>query len=325
MHVGLNRLEIFYTVYGCCSVSKAARQLNLSQPAVSQQIKKLEQEIGIPLFTRLHKRLVPTSAAIRLYKEIAPFLSTLDEKIRLLKRPSDKPFGLLRLGSPYEFGREYLPMICHNYRQQYPDVEFKVELDETIPLLNRLDQGSIDIGIIDLVLATGHLGSSTDYYSITPLIDEELVLVCSAAYYERHKQSAAEYKTLAGLDFISDDQESMYLRHWFSHHYDRPNTDFRVVMLVESHQACLHCVRLGMGLALTCYHLVWQDVLNGNMVVINTARENGINTIALSQLQDKKPTLTEKSFCSFLLQEMKKDAIRIRFAGSNRPESDPAC
>ena len=145
MKVGLNRLEIFYTVFDCKSVSRAAEQLNLSQPAVSQQIKKLEQEIGVLLFTRLHKKLIPTVAAIGLYDEIAPFLSGLEEKIRLLKKPSDKPFGLLRLGAPYEFGREYLPIICHHYRQLYPDVEFTVHLDETIPLLKRLDEGTIDV------------------------------------------------------------------------------------------------------------------------------------------------------------------------------------
>lgn len=317
MKIGLNRLEIFYTVFTCNSVSRAAGQLNLSQPAVSQQIKKLEQEIGVLLFTRLHKRLIPTAAAIRLQEEIAPFFDGLDEKIRLLKKPSDKPYGLLRLGSPYEFGREYLPIICHHYRQVYPDVEFSVQLDETVPLLQALDQGHIDIGIIDLVLATGHLGSSTDYYSITPLADEELVMVCSAAYYEQHKSAIERYEELQKLDFISDEHESMYIKHWFAHHYDKTNTSFRVVMMVESHQACLHCVRLGMGLALTCYHLVYRDIQNGSMVVINTERKNVINTMALSQLQDKKPTVTEKSFCSFLLKEMEKEEMRIRFAGSN--------
>lgn len=317
MKFGLNRLEIFYTVYSCSSVSKAAEQLHLSQPAVSQQIKKLEQEIEVLLFTRLHKRLIPTAAAIRLYDEVAPFLMGLDERINQLKIPSEKPYGLLRLGSPYEFGREYLPVICHRYRQTYPEVEFSIELGETVPLLNRLDQGNIEIGIIDLVLATGHLGNSADYYSITPLVDEELVMVCSAEYYEKFKEEFNDYDTLRKLDYISDEHESMYLKHWFSYHYDQPNTKFRVVMVVESHQACLNCVRLGMGLTLTSYHLVWNDVSDGSMVVIKTGRKNSINTMALSQLQDKKPTVTERSFCSFLLKEMKDDTMKKRFAGSN--------
>ncbi|RLE03892.1 MAG: LysR family transcriptional regulator, partial [Bacteroidetes bacterium] len=57
-----NRLKVFYYIYSLKSIAAAARQLHISQPAVSQHLKKLEAEINTSLFVRLHKRMVPTSA-----------------------------------------------------------------------------------------------------------------------------------------------------------------------------------------------------------------------------------------------------------------------
>ena len=77
MHPDLNRLKVFHQVYVYQCIIKAAETLHISQPAVSQQIKKLEAEINVPLFTRLHKRIVPTAAAHKLFKTVNPFLDQL--------------------------------------------------------------------------------------------------------------------------------------------------------------------------------------------------------------------------------------------------------
>ncbi len=314
MQHDLNRLRVFFHIYNCNSVSDAARELNLSQPAASQHLAKLEKELKVQLFTRIHKKLIPTSAGQLLHEAISPFLSGLPEILHGLRHPADVPYGLIRIGVPYEFGRAYLPEICHAFRQHYPGVRFSIRLGEPLPLLKLLRKGDIDFAVIDLVLATIQLmGGSTDLYSIDPLIDEELALICSEAYYDREIAGDHSYEKLIEKEYISDEHDDMFLKHWFSHHFKRSNVQPNVVLTVESHQACLRCVKLGMGLTTTSSHMVWREIVAGSIVPVTTITPNAINTISLVELQDKVPTITEKTFHAHIKKSMLQDSMLRRF------------
>lgn len=314
MHHDLNRLRVFFHIYTCNSVSEAARELNLSQPAASQQLQKLEKELKVQLFTRIHKKLIPTSAGRQLHATLEPFLSGLPDILQSLRFPADMPYGLVRIGSPYEFGRAYLPDICHAFRQQFPEVRFNIRLGEPLSLLKLLQQGDIDFAVIDLVLATMQaMGGSTDLYSIEPLIDEELTLICSEEYYNREIKGDHSFDNLIGKEFVSDEHDDMFLKHWFFHHFRKGNLRPNVVLTVENHQACLRCVKLGMGLTTTSSHMVWKEITAGSIVPVTTGTQNAINTISLVELQDKVPTITEKTFSSHIRQAMRQDSMLRRF------------
>lgn len=314
MQHDLNRLRIFYNIYRLNSVSNAARKLNLSQPAVSQHLKKLEKELKVPLFTRIHKKLVPTSAGRQLYDTIEPFLTGLPDILQGLRYPADTPYGLVRIGVPYEFGRAYLPDICHSFRVKYPEVRFSIRLGEPLSLLKLLHEGEIDFAVIDLVLATMQLmGGSADFYSIDSMIDEELTLICSREYYDKEIHGDHSYENLIEKEFISDEHDDMFLKHWFLHHFKKRNIRPNVVLTVESHQANLRCVKLGMGLTTTSSHMVWKEIRSGLIVPITTGTPNAINTISLVELQDRIPTITEKTFHTHIMESMQHDTMLRRF------------
>lgn len=85
------------------------------------------------------------------------------------------------------------------------------------------------------------------------------------------------------------------------------------MLTVESHQACLRCVKLGMGLTTTSSHMVWQEIVAGSIVAITTGTPNAINTISLVELQDKIPTITEKTFRTHIVRAMQQDGMLRRF------------
>ena len=314
MQIDLNRLRVFFTVFTRESVSEAARQLSLSQPAVSQHLQKLEKELGVQLFTRIHKKLLPTAAAIQLHQIVEPFLATLPEALAQLKLPSDVPSCQLRLGAPYEFGQAYLPDICHGFRQQYPDVRFRIKLGESLSLLKSLREGELDFAVIDLLLASLHfIDQRTEMYSMDALIEEELAMICSRDYYDREIRGDHSCDNLITKEFISDEHDDSFLRHWFAYHFGTVARQPNIVVMVESHQANLRCVKLGMGLTITSSHMVWKEIAEGSMVPINTAKPNAINTISLVQLQDKIPTVTEKTFHRYIRKHMQGDAMLRRF------------
>ncbi|MCK4502934.1 MAG: LysR family transcriptional regulator [Desulfuromonadales bacterium] len=309
-----NRLKFFYYIYSQNSIVAAARSLHLTQPAVSQQLQKLEAEIQATLFVRLHKKLVPTEAAKRLFALVQPFMDSLQEGIENIRLPLDRPAGLLRIGAPPEFGKEYLPPLSNSFRQKYPEVRFSFRFDETAPLLDMLKKGDLDFVLVDVFMPKGQFLETPHLFSIDPLIDEELILACSQSYYQKEIRGDHSFANLSTREYISDEDELMILTYWFRHHFKKAVPKLNVVMSINSHESLISGIRLGMGLGLTSAHLVYDELIEGTIISIETAKKNAKSWISLVQLQDKVPSLTEKTFIAHLKRGMQEEEILKKFA-----------
>lgn len=300
MFPDLNRLHVFYYVYSFKSIIKAARELRLTQPAVSQQIKKLEIETRAPLFIRLHKKIIPTSAGDQLYLMVKPFIETIKENIKSISNPQDKPSGNLKIGAPFEFGKKYLPEICHMYRKKFKDVTFCISLEESDKLLVMLKEGELDFALIDYFSTKDQFFGRPALYKIEPLIEETLILACSKAYYTACITDDISFEKLLCLDYVTDEHEPVILKHWFWHHFKKQVFDLNIVLTIDSHQALLSCIKCGMGLGITATHLVWKEIQKGSICAISPGKTKMISRISLVQLAGKIPTFTEKSFQTYL-------------------------
>jgi len=300
----LNRLKVFYHVYSLQSINMAAKDLHLTQPGISQHIKKLEIEIKTPLFIRRHKKIIPTRAADKLFDMVKPFIETLGSEIGNIAKPMDHPCGLLRIGAPLEFGRTYFPIICHAFRKKYNQVKFKISLGEPDQLLDMLNRGVLDFAVIDYFSAKDQFLGKPEQYKIDPLAEETFILAGSKEYFETKMKKRVTFETLVLMDFITDEVEPVILKHWFWHYFKKPISKFNLIMTIESHQALLSCVRLGMGLAITADHLVWDEIETGKIIPIFPTKKKVINKISFVQLRDKKPTLTEKTFQTFFKKQI---------------------
>ncbi|MBU8911878.1 MAG: LysR family transcriptional regulator [Desulfobacterales bacterium] len=301
----LNKLRVFYHVYLLQSINMAAKNLHLTQPGVSQHIKKLELEIKTPLFVRCHKKIIPTRAADKLFDMVKPFMETLGSEIKNISKPMDHPYGLLRIGAPLEFGKTYFPAICQTFRKKYNQVTFKIRLEEPGQLLDMLNRGSLDFVVIDYFSAKDQFFGKPEQYKIDPLAEETFVLAGSKEYFENTMKKNISFETLISMDFITDEHEPFILKHWFWHYFKKSISNFNIIMAIESHQALLNCVRLGMGLAITADHLIWNEIETGKIIPIFPTKEKVINEISFVQLKGKKPTLTEEMFQTFFKKQIK--------------------
>ena len=308
----LNRLKVFYHVYSLQSMNMAAEKLHLSQPGISQHIQKLESEIKTPLFIRRHKKIIPTRAADKLFDMVKPFIEALSCEIKDIARPMDRPYGLLRIGVPLEFGKTYFPAVCHAFRKKYSQVTFKIRLEEPDQLLNMLNGGLLDFAVIDYFSAKDQFFGRPELYKIDPLAEETFVLVSSKEYFENTMKKNISFENLMAMDFITDEHEPVILKHWFWHYFKKSISKLNIIMAIESHQALLNCVRLGMGLAITADHLIWNEIKEDKMIPIFPTREKVINKISFVQLRDKQPTLTEATFQAFFKKQIKtKKSLKI--------------
>jgi len=305
----LERMKVFYHVFSGKSVVAAAKTLNVSQSAVSQTLQKLENEINCPLFTRLHKRLVPTAAGQRLFVVVQPFMLELDACLKTLDQSKNEPVGELRIGAPAEFGKAYLPAITAAFRRQYPKVTFFLKFGDAGALLPMVKQGRLDFALVDEFLTQNRFFGDLAIYHFDPIVKEEVSLACSRQYYEEFVKGDHSFKNIAQQNFITYRHNAQTVKNWFRHHFGKHNANLNIVLTVASHQAVISAIRHHVGMGMVASHLVKKEIENGQMVLIDTSKPTIINQISIVNLQDKVPPLAEKVFVNFLAGEVKSMGI----------------
>lgn len=131
------------------SLNRAAERIGRSQSAVSQQMRKLEEQVGLPLFRRRGRGLMLTESGDLILSYARRILDLNDEAIRAARGASVE--GVVRFGLPGDFAETWLPAALGQFKKTHPAVRVEVAVERNGMLLERLDQGELD-----LVLAMGY-------------------------------------------------------------------------------------------------------------------------------------------------------------------------
>lgn len=140
-------LEILCTVIETGSFTAAAAALDLSQPAVSQQIAKLEDSLGLTLFVREHGRTRPTETALMLYEEATQAFDGLDRVINLARDIRSLDRGMIRVAAPHSVGSTYLPRALRRLVDGRPNLRILVQLGTYERIVGLVAAREVDIGI----------------------------------------------------------------------------------------------------------------------------------------------------------------------------------
>jgi molybdate transport repressor ModE-like protein len=140
----LKHIEAFSAVISAGSISQAARELGVSQPAVSQMIKALEEAIGAPLFTRRNGAIFPTSRAESLREEAVDLLAHLDRFQTLLSHQNTGTLSTIRLSASMSITSELLPPVLEDLTQHHAGLKFYVSSVPLSAMVASLVQGHID-------------------------------------------------------------------------------------------------------------------------------------------------------------------------------------
>ena len=147
MNINFEYYKIFYHVAKASSISAAARELCISQPAVSQAIKALEQAIGIELFIRTKKGVSLTNAGELLYSHVAAGYESISLGEQQLSQLLHMETGEIRIGASDMTLQFYLLPYLEHFHQLYPGIKVHVTNAPTPSTINHLLSGNIDFGI----------------------------------------------------------------------------------------------------------------------------------------------------------------------------------
>jgi DNA-binding transcriptional LysR family regulator len=150
-HLPMNRnidvavARAFLAIIETGSVTLAARQLNLTQGAISQQLRRLEDLGDRPLFVRAGRRMAPTPEGKRLLPTVKQFLAANERMVAALRQPAFE--GEVRFGVPYDIIGGYAPSILRQFGRAFPSIRVTLICKDTVVLLQELKTGAIDLAL----------------------------------------------------------------------------------------------------------------------------------------------------------------------------------
>ena len=148
--VNLELYRVFYTVARCGSLTKAAQELYISQPAVSQSIRQLENQLGTTLFNRVHKGMELTKQGGELvFEDVSRALQLLDGVESRLSELRKSATGTLRIGASETIFQYILADKLVEYHKLYPDVKFELLSDVSPITIEQLKTDRCDVGFLN--------------------------------------------------------------------------------------------------------------------------------------------------------------------------------
>ncbi len=169
----LHQLRYFVTVADQGNFTRAAEQCFVAQPSLSQQIIKLERELGQPLFDRLGRTVRLTDAGHMLYDRATSILAAVEDAKRNLTDAVEEGMGQINIGAIPTIAPYLLPPLLKRFARQFPHASVTVYENLTEVTIKDCLEGKLDVGIVALPIAEEQL-------SVEPLFSEELLLVTSA-------------------------------------------------------------------------------------------------------------------------------------------------
>jgi DNA-binding transcriptional LysR family regulator len=196
MDFNLANYKIFNTVASTGNISHAAKELYISQPAISKAIGKLEESLGVSLFIRSSRGVRLTREGELLYEYTKSAFLTLSQGERNLRRIHELGMGHLRIGVSATLCKYILLPYLKNFVLTYPHVKVTIECQSTFKTLELLEQNKIDVGLIGLPEDLKNL----DFYPVKKIED---VFVATKSYLENLK--LRESSVLSAYSSINND------------------------------------------------------------------------------------------------------------------------
>ena len=148
--MNFRQLECFVVVAEHLHFTKAAEQLRIAQPALSQQIRKLERDLGVKLFNRSNRKVELTDFGRALFPRARQLLTQASIARSEVEEMAGLARGHLRVGASGTIAAFLLPEILTEFRRCYPNIVLKIVQRRSEPILDLVETGNLDVGIIRL-------------------------------------------------------------------------------------------------------------------------------------------------------------------------------
>jgi len=252
------QLKIFSTVAELQSYPLAAKALFLTQPAISMQIKQLEDYIGLPLFERVGKSIGLTEAGRELLHYASSIAHQIDEATLMLRELKGVERGKLHL-TMASTANYFAPQLIAAFRHEFPRAEIRLDVTNRSGLVDAVENNQTDMAIMGKPPSGHHLVG-------IPFMDNPLVVIASPNHPMVSKQPLL-LSTLANEPFIVRESESgtrMATERFFNRH----NLELIAGMEMNRSEAIKQAVMAELGLGIVSLHTIEMELALKRLVVL---------------------------------------------------------
>ena len=261
MNQNLSSYRIFYTVANTGNISKAAKELYISQPAISKSIQKLEDSVGCKLFSRSSRGVVLTDEGQLLYEHVSEAFETLTIGEEKLKRSIELGIGHLKIGVSSTLCKYLLLPYLKEFIHQNPHISISISCQSTNETLQLLEDNKIDIGLIG---KTDNLRNIHFDY----LEEIEDIFVAAKDYLRNlkargvPKDSILQNSTLMLLD------KNNMTRQYIDDYLQDNQIVIKDSIDISDMDLLIEFARIGVGVACVIRNFVKSDLENGTLIEI---------------------------------------------------------
>ncbi len=292
MEQNLSQYKIFYEVAKAGNISKAAKELYISQPAISKAISKLEDNLKVSLFTRSSRGVHLTPEGELLFAHVHTAFQALDLGEQELKRIQEFNIGHLRIGVSNTLCKYILLPYLKNFIEQYPHIKITIEGQATAKTISMLEQHTLDVGLV--AEPSIHSG-----LSFIPVMDIQDIFVCTRHYLNNlylREGSGADLFTCGNIMLL--DQNNM-TRHHVDNYLKENSIELKQVLEVTTMDLLIEFAKISLGIACVIKELVQKELESGRLMEIPLKAPIHKRTIGFAYLSGNQANAL-KTFLEFL-------------------------
>lgn len=299
MKMTLRQLSLFQCVARHMSFTKAAEEMHLTQPAVSIQLKQLEEHVGMPLFEQVGKKLFLTNAGRELQQSCEDIFSRLDNLEMALTQMKGVMHGSLRIAS-VSSAKYFVPHLLGDFHRQYPEITLSLQVSNRGQILRRLMSNEDDLALMAQVPDDMKLCSY-------PIIDNPMIAIAPPDHPLVGKKKLP-LNVLQEECFLMR-EEGSGSRKAIEDHFRRNGIELNQTMELGSSETIKQGVMAGLGLSVLSRHSVALELATGCLVALDVETLPILWTWCLVHHQEKKLSPAAQAFLDHVLTH--RDQVKV--------------
>lgn len=256
------RLQVFYTVARLLSFTKAAETLHMTQPAVTFQVRQLEEYFNTRLFDRTHNRISLTEAGSKVYHYAGGIFELYTEMENTIREMTGEISGSLTMGASTTIAEYMLPALLGDFSRQYPDVSIHLKVSNTDGIVSMVENNTIDLGVVEAPVSNKNL-------VVDKCRNDRLVAIVPPDHTLASKK-AVTIDELLEYPFICREEGSgtREVINEYICHTDDCQQKMSVAMELGSPEAVKGAVEAGMGVSIVSNATIQKELRLGTLLAL---------------------------------------------------------
>ena len=256
------RLQVFHTVARLLSFTKAAESLHMTQPAVTFQVRQLEEQFNTRLFDRTHNRISLTEAGQRVYEFADRIFELYAEMENAVRDMTGEISGMLVIGASTTIAEYMLPALLGDFKKQYPDINVHLKVSNSDGIVSMVENNDIDLGVVEAPVMNKNL-------VVEGCRKDRLVAIVPPQHTLASQETVA-MKDLLENAYIAREEGSgtREVIHEYLAQLGMQASDVHVSMELGSPEAIKGAVEAGMGISIVSEVTIHKELQLGSLVAL---------------------------------------------------------